>query len=723
MSDTVDDLPDDVTDEPFRDVVNRATKRFKRVQQWESTARQRWERDYKFANGDDENNYQWPDDIYNSRTGIGSERPTLTINKVRQHNLLISNDAKQHKQGIKYRPVGGGATRDAADVLEGIARHIQNISHAQDVRGKAIDFQVEAGLGFTRIVTEYVTDDGFDQEIYIKGIDDPLSCYLYDYTLPDGSDAKAGFIFADRPRDEMEAKYPWLKGKAAPSNAVDGDDAGWVREDFVRECEYYEVAETQDELLGDSSGATILRSELESGMVKQWEDELEEKGEKLRRRKVTRRNVHWYLIVGDRVVDDAPWAGSTVPIVPWVGQETVINQQLDRKGHTRYLKSAQRMLNYNRSAAVEFGALQSKSPYIAAADSIEGYETYWESANIVNHSVLPFKHRDEQGRDIPPPARQQPPQSAPVFMEGAQAADNDMMIASGQYQAELGAPGNEISGNAINARQRQGDRATYHFIDNQAIAIRREGSIILEIVAKIYDTSRVVRILSEDGTESKVQVDPNASQAHQGAGSGESDVSGIFNPNVGLYEVVSDVGPDYATQRQEAFNAIVQILTQAPQLIDKIGDLLFKVADFPLADKIAERLKPGLPPEAQAAITQLQQQLQNGNKMLGEAMQALAEERLKNKAKDSDTVVKAFDADTRRLAALKDYLPYDPVMLRQLIREEMAQAAQDNLGPATQGAAVGINLAQAGQPPPGAGGQLPIRVPDPGEQAAMVGGM
>ena len=720
MSETLEyNLPDDEADE-FRDVVNRAKRRFKRVQAWEAIARQRWERDYKFANGDDENNYQWPDDIYQGRNG--DDRPTLTINKVRQHNLLISNEARQNKQGIKYRPVGGGATRQAADVLEGIARHIQNISRAQDARGVAIDFQVQAGLGFTRVDTDYVSDKSNDQDIYIRGVHNPLSCYLCDYTVPDGSDAKAGFIFADKPREEMEEKYPWLKGIAPPINVVDDDDSGWVREDYVREALYYEVTETEDELLQSPEGTTILRSEANAALIRKWEAELKLTGEKLRRRPASKRSVHRYYFVGDRVVKDSPWPGTTVPIVPWIGQETVVNQQLDRKGHTRYLKSAQRMLNYNRSAGVEFGALQSKTPYIAAAAAIEGYETYWAAANTANFSVLIYNHRDEQGNEIPKPERQQPPVSAPVYLEGAQAADNDMMIASGQYQAELGAPGNEISGFAINQRQRQGDRATYHFTDQQAIAIRREGAIILELVRHIYDTERVIRILAEDGTESHVLIDPNATQAHQPAPNGRDDVSGVFNPNVGIYEVVSDVGPDYATQRQEAFQAIADILKQAPELVAKIGDLLFRVADFPLADQIAERLKPGLPPEAQQAIQTLQKQLQQGNKMLGEALQGLAEERLKNKARDSETVVKSFDADTRRLAVLKDALPMDPDALRILIREEMRQALQDNLGPATMGAARGIDLEAQGLPPPGEGGQMPIRTPDIGQEQATPGG-
>jgi hypothetical protein len=62
----------------------------------------------------------------------------------------------------------------------------------------------------------------------------------------------------------------------------------------------------------------------------------------------------------------------------------------------------------------------------------------------------------------------------------------------GQYQSDMGAPSNERSGAAINARQRQGDNATFHFLDHQAIAIRFTGKILIDLIPKIYDTERVL---------------------------------------------------------------------------------------------------------------------------------------------------------------------------------------------------------------------------------------
>ena len=133
-------------------VVRRAHRWFKRIQSWEAEARNRWLMDEKFANGDAYNNFQWPDAIYQTR----GDRPSLTVNEVRQHNLHIINEAKQNKATVKYRPVGNEATADAAEVFEGLYRHIANVSNAQMAQGTASGFQVRAGLGFTVVRARYV---------------------------------------------------------------------------------------------------------------------------------------------------------------------------------------------------------------------------------------------------------------------------------------------------------------------------------------------------------------------------------------------------------------------------------------------------------------------------------------------------------------------------------------------------------------------------------------
>jgi hypothetical protein len=58
------------------------------------------------------------------------------------------------------------------------------------------------------------------------------------------------------------------------------------------------------------------------------------------------------------------------------------------------------MYNYNSSALIEFGALQTKSPYVAATAAVEGYEEYYKTANRVNHSYMPYNAYDDEGREL-----------------------------------------------------------------------------------------------------------------------------------------------------------------------------------------------------------------------------------------------------------------------------------------------------------------------------------
>jgi hypothetical protein len=390
-----------------------------------------------------------------------------------------------------------------------------------------------------------------------------------------------------------------------------------------------------------------------------------------RTRDLTGAKIEWFQIIGDKIVDRNTWPGVYIPIVRVVGEETVIEGQLDRKGHTRSLKDPQRQYNFWSSGAAEFVALQSKSPYVAPVRAIEGLENYWENANTENFAVLPYNDIDDDGQEIAKPQRSEPPVMAPAFVAGMQVARQELMEVSGQYQAEMGAPSNEKSGIAIQERQRQGDNATYHFIDHLAIAIRFTGKILIDLIPKIYDTPRIVRMLGEDGSGEPVQLDPQAKQAYQEQVNRQGQVvAKIFNPNVGRYDVQADIGPDYGTKRQEAFNALTQIVMRDEQLMMIIGDLVFKAADFPMSDEVAERLARMIPAQALGGpspeVVNLQTQLGQCQAALEGAIKQLAEEKRK-------VGVETYKAVTDRIAVGKDI---DPMALVPAIHAAIVQALQ-----------------------------------------------
>lgn len=679
-----------------KDVVMEAQKRFKRCNDWEQDTRKLFLEDLKFANGDSDNGYQWPNNIKKNRDI--DARPTLTVNQIRQHNLKIINDAKQNKPGIAFRPTGDGATYEAAQALQALVRNIEYHSNAQVAYDAATKFQVEAGIGYLRVATDYAGEGSFDQEIFIRRVNDPLGIFMDpDAKEADKSDALYALVFEEMEKEEYKEAYPQYADVIGQS-ALGNDDA-WVTEDKIRICEYFRKVPEEGKLVAfkrKDTGEQVVRklSDLPESMRKDIVDDPQ-----TRKRTIYDTKIEWYLLAGSRVVATANWPGKYIPIVPVIGEETVINGKLDRKGHTRMMKDPQRMYNYWTSSVTEHVALQGKTPWIAPAQAIEEYEDLWNNANKVNYSVLMYNAIDDAGNAIPAPQRAQPPVAAPAYMTGLQLAREEMQWASGQFEAQMGAPGNERSGKAIQERQRQGDNATYHYIDNLAIAIRQVGKIVLDLIPKIYDTKRVIQAMAEDGTSYEIEVDPQAKKAWEGEQLRNATVAKrVLNPTIGKYDVQADVGPAYATKREEAFNAFTLILTQAPQLASVIGDILLRAGDFPYAQEASERLKRMVPPQALGTgptvmEQQLQQRVTQLTDLLKKEMDKTAESKLKLTGKDQLRDIEAYDSETKRIAALSKLLPEDPQALHELIVQLVNDALTTKINEVTQASQPGLEAA------------------------------
>lgn len=1028
-------MPPRISDEQL---LEEAKTRFRNCVDWESEARVRFDWDYKFANGDAHNLYQWDQAIVQDR--LTARQPVLTINKTQVHCLQVINDGKQNKPGVNIRPVGEKASFEAAQCFMEVMRHIEYISNAESVYDNASSFQVQAGIGYWRVNTDYIDPRSFDQEIYIQPIKDPRAVYLDpDINEDDGSDARFGFIFNDMPKDLFDDKYPKFKNRVGWTTTFATDVEGWLQKNTVRVAEYYRRTQNDETLVafiipdvaekyGEAAGDQVIKfkSELEDIEKKAYDElkQLNKENDKndietpdeflIRERSVLTDNIDWYKIAGDIVIDKGPWLGKYVPIVRCVGTETIIDGILDRKGHTRALINAQQMYNYNcldldtklptptgwttirdvkegdylisdegkptkvlgispininrkcykitfdsgaeiiadethlwtveergkrksqtydwqtktittkelsvknhfikavkpvdlneaelpihpyilgawlgdgttaansitcslddalemqelinscgykvgdirinkdksaciitihglrndlinlgvlrnkhipdiylrsskeqrqlllqglmdtdgciskannqcvfvntnlkiisgiielisslgikckqdivkaaarqfpngetyncqeaqrisftanpdqsvfklsrklniqqkdrnihwrrtkrhgiksiieipsvpvkcltvdapsklflagehwipthnTSANVEFGALQTKSPWVASMEAIEGFEEFYKTANTTNHSYLPYNGLDEQGNQIAAPTRPAAPQASMAYVRGMEIAQNEMMMASGQYQSQMGENENAKSGVAINARQRQGDRATYHFIDNQAKAIRFTGKILIDLIPKIYDTKRVMRISATDGSIIEMTIDPKAPQAVEKIPIDPNNlkdwdkkqqiVKMIFNPNVGMYDVQSEVGPSFATRRQEAFNALTQIAAQNKEFMNIAGDILWKVADFPEAQVLAERWRRVIPPNitGDAPDPAAEQAMQEASAKLEQQLAVIAQQSKELADKERELDIRQMDADRqwREAAATQSRLDYE----------------------------------------------------------------
>lgn len=666
-------------DGKFSPVVREAQERFQYWQDYTSIATSRYISDTKFAEADSDNQWQWPDE-YRTQREIDA-RPVVTVNKIKPLVRQIVNEIFEDLPNVKIKPTGNGATFEAAKAYMGMVRQIQYNSNAKEAYKAAALNMVRGGVGYVRLRTDYCEPDSFDQEILIDALVDSTRVGLDpDAVKPDKSDAKWGFVFVDLPRKLFEQRYPKFK-ELVGLTPIGAD--GWLQKDHVRIAEYYRVVEKLQWLyavrMPDGTEEIVLEEQIPADVRKEVIAD-----PNTRKRKTTTLKVEWYKIAGHEVVEQTEWIGSTIPIVKFVAEEITIEGQYDCKGHTRNLKDAQRMYNYWSSNAVEFGALQPKIPWIAPARAIEGFETYWNTANRVNHAVLPYNDVDDDGAQVAAPQRSQSPTAAPAYIVGMQTASDELMAASGQHAAAQGQQDNTRTGVALRARQGRSDLSNFHYRDAVASGMVYIGRMLIEVIPKLYDTRRVVQVMAQDGTTVEMQIDPSAKQAFaltqaktlQGA-------QAIFNPNVGKYWVEADSGSGWLTKREQTVQALSIILTQNPQLASIVGDLLLREMDFPAADEASERLRRMVPPQALGiGPTPKEQELNSQNEQLmlalGETLNSLGEKQLQLKGKDAKRDIDAYKAETDRFSALaKAGVDANGLQMQimQLINDTVAQMA------------------------------------------------
>ena len=622
--------------------------------------------DLRFYAGSPDNHWQWPADVLATRGAVQGQtinaRPTLTINKLPQHVHQVTNDMRQNRPGAKVIPVDDNADVQVAEVFNGMIRHIEYISDADVAYDTACENQVAYGEGYIRILTEYCDPNTFDQDIKIGRVRNSFSVYMDPLIQdPTGADAKWCFITEDVTKAEYERMYP----NAAPISTLQslgvGDQSisNWLNEDTVRIADYYYI---------DYEKATL---HLYPGNITAFEGTIEDKqlkaiyGKPKNKRVVQNPKVKYCKINGYEILEEAEWAGKWIPVIRIVGNEFEVDGRLYVSGLVRNAKDAQRMYNYWVSQEAEMLALAPKAPFIGYGGQFEGYEDKWKTANTNNWPYLEVNPdvTDGQGNMLPLPQRAQPPMASSGLLQAKSGAAEDIKSTTGQYNASLGMGSNERSGKAILARQKEGDVGTYHYGDNLARGVRHIARQLVDLIPKIYDTQRIARVIGEDGETKMAKINPEQQEPVKEIVDEQGIViEKIYNPGVGKYDVVATTGPGYATKRQEALEAMAQLLQGNPQLWTVAGDLFVKNMDWPGAQEMSKRFRKTIDPsiladddkspELQAAEQQIQAmgaEMENMHQMIQNVSKSI--EVQEQRRKDYEAEIKAYQAETQRITA------------------------------------------------------------------------
>lgn len=624
------------------DILAQAAERFKLVADYDRDEREQADDDIRFACNDD--GYQWPDDLKAERESDG--RPCLVLNKIPEKIDQVDGEFKQMSPSFKVRAIDSHSDPKLAEIISGIMRHIEYNSDAKSAYYNSHTSTLLCGRGAWRIDIIDAEDDPFVRDIKINRIPNVLTVY-WDPYCKQANKSDANYIFVT----ELVDKKEFEKNHKDVVESWPTEDVwdNWRTDDSYRIAEYWWKEKAKKTYYRVIRQVDNVQSEItvtEPGPIDQVIETKEVDGIK----------VKWCKMVAKTIIEGPhDWPTADIPIIVELGKEINIRGKGKTRGMVRHAKDPMRMYNYWASMATEQIALIPKAPYVGTAAMFAPYQEYWNNAHKKNYPYLPFE-LDERALGMAP-RREPPPQMSSAYQAEFARLEHDIMSAMGIYAASLGDEGQEVSGRAIMARQRQGNIGSYPYTDSFNMAYTYSNKQLIRLIPHVYDTERIVRIIGEDGNEDTVPINarPDIPQAQMLPEKlkvmPKDGISGYLNDiSSGKYDVAVTIGPSYTTQKEETFAILMDMVKTAPQIGQAIMDLIASNLDIPKhSEELVNRLRKMVP----IGIRELEPgekppEQQPDPQMMFE----MAKLQMEKETKDRDLDRKEFEAQTKAILDL-----------------------------------------------------------------------
>ena len=564
-------------------ILQTALERFQIIETKERKQRKLAVEDMKFVDTEDG---QWTEDAIERR----ANRPRYTIDKISPAKDQLIGDQRQNRTQIKVRPVSGGADEKTAKIFNGLIRNIESQSNAENSYDSAYDEELTGGYGGWRVLTEFNDDDSFEQDIRLRPIMSAATSLWFDSSAEayDKRDAKYGFLTKDISTEDFKSQYP---------NAIESDFTqgqfqsslceSWYRDNVVRIAEYWVKTPITKTIALMSNGAVIHKEDEEKVL-----DELAAQNITIvKERKVKSHKVEMYKINGLEVLEGPnAWAGKYIPLVPVYGKISNIEGKTYVRGIVRKAKDPQRIYNYATSAAIEAAALTPKDPYWITPAQAIGHENALKTFNKKNQ---PFMMFNADPKNPGPPSRTGAPSVQTALLSQIQQAGMDVESTTGIHAPALGNAPQLLSEKSVLSQAEKGDRGAFVYQDNLAKSIQFTGDILIDLIPKIYDTPRMVRILDVSGKSEVVGINQeDLSEFNQPIVDEETGETVIVNDlSKGKYDIITETGPAFNTLRSEAAQQLIELSAASPVFADLTPDLIAKNLDLVDSEEFVKRLR------------------------------------------------------------------------------------------------------------------------------------
>lgn len=519
---------------------------------------------------------QWEPEIINRFKG----KPRYTDDRVNPIVNQIVGEINNADFAIKVSPGSGEATKESAEIFEGLIRVIENISDASEIYNHAARVMTETGFAAWEIVQDYADGDTFDQDLMIKPIEDALDrvWFVGGDLSRTRKESEGVWVFDFVTPEYYEEKWP--EGKKASLWNDSWSDVYYYKTDFIQVARFFYKESYTIKLLRLSDGR-IVEDDDDFRMI---QDDLEMQGiviEEEREREDYRVKVR-YMDASGWLDDAEDTVFNHLPIIPVYANYKVNERKILYRGVVDKLIDMQRVHNYAFSRNVEEVALSPRKKLMMTKKQAQGHENQLRSLNT-NMDPVQFWNPDPEAGTPPFEAGAPTPNQAVIQL--TQSSEQAIGNAAGLFSANMGDNPGLQSGVAIEKQIDKGNNGTSEYFEAMQVAITRTAKVLVDTIPEVYDATRQVRLLGEDGSVSFKVLNQPVIDNDTG------QVVTINDLSLGNYAVACDIGAKYKNRMQESAEQFALIAQRDPSIMQLAADIWFKNMEAPGFDSVAERAR------------------------------------------------------------------------------------------------------------------------------------
>jgi hypothetical protein len=613
-----EEKPKKLSNDELDKLMSKARRSLKRAVDWDDHNVQKGIANLKFVYVEGE---QWTEGDKTQRKG----RPTLESNMLIQYIEQLVGEERQSRPWIKCVPKSIDATTQAAETRQGHINDILYNSNAEAIFDYAQEMMAAGNRGAWRVCTRYTEENPFVQEIYLERITNPYVVKVVPCKSEVYADATEMFVIEKMPVDDYKDKYgeSFFDGYAAMINSGKGMGMeAWYDKETVTIAEWFRKVKSEKTFCLMDDGE-ILEEDIAKEKVAKYKkaaksDSKIKVPEIKKTRTVDTFKIKRSIINGLQVLEEEKtFPGEYIPIVIANGKDINIEGKTYIRSLTEKAHGDQKMKNFWKSHLAELIKIQPKTPWVATAKQIAGYETLYKEANDTNLTVLPYN----VDPDTPStkPSREVPGAPPNAIFQQIGMCDEDIRACIGMGRSSTGSVDKVYSGAALSAMAKPGDIVAFGYIDNLRRAVLHTAKIINSMFPEVMDTARDLSQRMPDESRNfepvnttlgeavaKFKADPqrfshiDTNKKKQLTRMMNDPKKGPNHPyndlTKGKFETQMVIGPQFSTQRSESAAKLLELARHWPQLLQFGGDVLLRSQDFVGGEELAERMKRTIPP-------------------------------------------------------------------------------------------------------------------------------